>query len=150
MWFWSGHKGDFLIPGIGVSGLSTLPRIGAQVYNTDSQTSSIVLTAADVTGAPVEVVLGLTGAITTAQNAQMPTVAALVAAIPNAVVGQTYKLRVINVGGTSSGAFTITTNTGWTLTGTMSIAINTWRDFIVTLNSLTAATLQDVGAGVAP
>ena len=61
-------------------------------------------------------------------------------------IGSTYRLRVIN---RSSGnfAWTMTTNTGWTLTGTMTIAQNTWRDFVVTLTSLTAATLQAVGVG---
>jgi hypothetical protein len=125
--------------------------IAGQVYNTDSQTATIVLTGADISGAAIEVDLGLTGAITTAQNAQVPTLASLLTVLPSELPGQTWKLRVINVGGTSSGAFTVTTNTGWTLTGTMSIAINTWRDFIVKLSGsngiVTAATLQSVGTG---
>ena len=37
--------------------------------------------------------------------------------------------------------------TGWTLTGTMTIANNTWREFVVTLNTLTTATLQNVAVG---
>ena len=48
---------------------------------------------------------------------------------------------------TSSGVFTLTTNTGWTLNGTMTIAVGAWREFIVKLTSLTAATLQNVGGG---
>jgi hypothetical protein len=41
----------------------------------------------------------------------------------------------------------VTTNTGWTLSGTMTIAANTWREFVVTLNTLTTATLQSVATG---
>jgi hypothetical protein len=116
------------------------------VYNTNTATASTTLTAANLAGATVEVDLGLTGTLAGAANATLPTVAALVAAVPNAIAGQTYKLRIINA---SSGAFTWTvlTNTGWTLTGTMTIAQNTWRDFIVTFTSLSAATLQSVGTG---
>lgn len=116
------------------------------VYNTNAAVASATLSAANVTGGYNEVTLNLTGTLTGAANAQLPTVAALVAAIPDAVVGQSYKLRIIN---SSSGnfAWTVTTNTGWTLGGTMSIAQNTWRDFYVTLNTLTAATLQQTGTG---
>lgn len=121
--------------------------VGGQIYKTDAQAATIILTALDISGAPIEVDLGLTGAITTAQNAQLPTVAALIAALPAEIVGQTYKLRVLNIGGSTSGVFTITTNTGWTLNGTMSIAVGAWREFIVKLTSLTAATLQNVGGG---
>lgn len=61
-------------------------------------------------------------------------------------VGTAYRFRVTNA---SSGAFawTIVTNTGWTLGGTMTINQNTWREFVLTLNSLTTATLQSVATG---
>ncbi len=119
-----------------------------QVYSTNSSTSaSLVLVAADIFGGATEHTLGLTGAISGASNAQLPTVSALVTGISNALSGQTYKLRVINIGGTGSGVWTITTNTGWTLSGTMTIAVGGWRDFYVTLNSLTTATMQSVGTG---
>lgn len=115
-------------------------------YNTNTAVASTVLTAANITGGYNEVTLNMTGTLTGAANEQLPTVAALVAAIPNAVAGQSYKLRIIN---SSSGnfAWTVTTNTGWTLSGNMAIAQNTWRDFYVTLTSLTAATLQQIGTG---
>ncbi len=55
-------------------------------------------------------------------------------------------LRVINQ---SSGnfAWTVTTATGWTLTGTMTVAQNTFRDFMVSFTSKTAAVLTSVGTG---
>jgi hypothetical protein len=78
----------------------------------------------------------------------LPTVANLVLASKffNAAAGVAWRLRIINK---SSAAFTwtITTNTGWTLSGIMTIAQNTWRDFDVTLTSTSAATLQEVGVG---
>lgn len=147
MKLWSSQNGDVNIPGLSPNAINGMNFIGAEVYNTDAQTATIVLTAADLSGGEIETVLGLTGAISTAQNAQLPTVAALVAAIPNGSVGQTYKLRIMNVGGTSSGVFTITTNTGWTLTGTMTIAVGAYRDFLVTLTALNAAVLQNIGGG---
>jgi hypothetical protein len=116
-------------------------------YNTNSAVTSATLTAANITGGATEVTLNLTGTLTGASNATLPTVANLIAAIsPTAVAGQTYKLRIIN---SSSGnfAWTVVTNTGWTLTGTMSVADNTWRDFYVTITSGTTATLQSVGTG---
>jgi hypothetical protein len=120
-----------------------------QAYSTNSSTSaSTVLVAADVFGGATEHTLNLTGAITVASNAQMPLATALIAAIPNARAGNTYKLRIINGGGTGSGVWTVTTNVGWTLTGTMTIAASLgYRDFYVTLTSLAAVVLQSLGSG---
>lgn len=117
-----------------------------EVYNTNSATSGTLLTGANISGAINEVVLALTGTLGGAANAQLPTVANLLAAIPNPVVGYSYKLRIINL---SSATFTwtITTNTTWTLNGTMTIAQNTWRDFVLTITGATTATLQSVGTG---
>ncbi|WP_158683428.1 hypothetical protein [Burkholderia sp. BE12] len=118
-------------------------------YNVAANTSGFTLGAAQIAGA-AQNFLNLTGTLGAGANAQLPTVAALLAQLPtvvqNAPVGLSFQLRVIN---SSSGAFawTVTTNTGWTLGGTMSIAQNTWRDFIVTITSATTATLQAVGTG---
>lgn len=115
-------------------------------FNTNSATSSVTLTAANITGGAAAVDLALTGALGGAANAQLPTVASMVLAMHSPVVGSSFRLRICNQ---SSGAFswTVTTNTGWTVTGTMSIAQNTWREFVVTLNSLTTATIQNVAVG---
>ncbi len=117
------------------------------VYNTNAATSGTTLTGANISGANQKVVLNLTGTLGGGANAQLPTVANLVSAIPNAAAGQSYELRVIN---SSSANFdwAITTNTGWTLSGTMTaIAQNTWRDFLVTLTTTSAAVLRTVGNG---
>jgi len=120
-------------------------QVTEQKYNTNAAVASATLAAADVTGGSKEVDLNLTGTLTGASNAQLPTVAAVVTALGfTPVVGKTYKLRIMN---SSAGAFawTVTTNTGWTLAGTMTIAQNTYRDFIVTFASAAAATLQSIG-----
>ena len=114
------------------------------VFNTDSNAAAHTLTGASITGAENFVCLEMTGALAAGANLQLPTVAQLIAALHSPIVGSSYTLRIINA---SPGAFswTITTNTGWTLNGTMSIAQNTYREFIVTLTSTAAATLQSMG-----
>ena len=99
-----------------------------------------------IAGGQLDVTLAMTGTMSGDSNAQLPTVANLVSAIPNAVASQLYKLRVVNES-SANHVWTITTNTGWTLTGTMTIAQNTWRDFLLTLTTLSAATLQSLGTG---
>ena len=129
--------------------------VNQQLYSTNSSTSaSTLLVAADISGGSIEHTLNLTGAISAASNAQLPTVTNLLATlgITNLTVktNQTYKLRIINSAGTGSGIWTVTTNTGWTLNGTMTIAVGATRDFYVTitdpLSSITA-TLQSIGTG---
>ena len=115
-------------------------------YNVDSTVGAHVLAAAKLTGAAVDVTLALTGALAGAANATTDTAANIIAAIPLAYVGQTYLLTIINE---SSGAFawTVVAGTGVTVTGTATIAQNTWRQFMVTVASATTVTLQNVGTG---
>lgn len=81
---------------------------------------------------------GTTPSLTLPLGADMDT------ALPDMRVGQSYVLRVIN---TNSGTATIVTNTGWTLTGTLTIATNTWRDFIITKTGTGTYTGKQVGTG---
>ena len=115
-------------------------------FNTNAATTSTTLTAANISGGVASVDLALTGALGGAANATLPTVASLVLALHSPTVGTAYRLRITNQ---SSGAFawTVLTNTGWTLAGTQTIAQNTWREYVVTLNTLTTATLQSVATG---
>lgn len=53
-------------------------------------------------------------------------------------------MRVLNSTGQT---ITITTNTGLTLTGTMTIANGAWRDFKLTPTSATAVTVLNAGGG---
>ena len=123
---------------------------GIESYQTNAAVASTTLLNTNIAQpGTVEVDLNLTGTLTGAANATLPTVASLLQQLPQAQAGSSYKLRIIN---SSSGAFawTVVTNTGWgTLNGTMTIAQNTWRDFIVTITSVgsATATLQAVGTG---
>lgn len=115
-------------------------------FSANAATTSTTLTGANITGGVATVDLALTGTLAGAANATMPTVAQMTAAMHAPVVGTSYRLRIINQSG---GAFTwtVVTNTGWTLTGTMTIAQNTWREFVITLNTTSTATLQNVATG---
>lgn len=115
-------------------------------FNTNTATAGATLTAANVTGGSATVDLAMTGTLGAGANAQMPTVAAMTLAMHAPTIGSSFRLRICNQS-SANFAWTVTTNTGWTLTGTMSIAQNTWREFVVTLNTLTTATLQNVAVG---
>lgn len=125
--------------------------VAQQAYNavsTAPTSNALALPAADLTGGSVKTVLNLTADLSAGAALDLPTVAALVSAMEAAgitpIAGASYELEILN---TSSGdfAWTVTTNTGWTLTGTMTIAQNTLRRFIITFTSLAAATLQSLG-----
>lgn len=115
----------------------------ATQYAADTATAGFTATGAEVAGAN-NVFLDLTGSMGADAAIQLPTAAAIVAAIPNAFVGQTYRLRIANKSAVNH-VWTVTTNTGLTLSGTMTIAQNTWREFMVTLTSLTAVAVQSLG-----
>jgi hypothetical protein len=74
----------------------------------------------------------------------LPLATAIDTALPDIRPGQSYTLRVIN---TNSGTATIVTNTGWTLTGTLTLATETWRDFVVTKTGTGTYTGVSVGTG---
>lgn len=114
-------------------------------FNAIATATTFALTGAQMAGA-LGTYINLTGTLAAATNVQSATAAQIVAAIPNATVGGSYEMRIINSSGAAF-AWTLTTNTGVTLTGTQTIAQNTWRDYVVTLTSLTAVTIQAVGTG---
>lgn len=125
--------------------------VSENVYTAKSNTSGFTLAVTDIQSnsasgvAPADVsVLDLTGALGAGANVQLPTAASLLSAFGG--VGFSYILRIMNH---SAGAFawTVTTNTGWTLSGTMTIAQNATRDFLVTVNASGTATLQNIGTG---
>ena len=110
------------------------------LYATDAG-STTTLAAAKVAGAD-NVVLRSSGG--TAPTLTMPAGTDLIAAMPNWQIGSTYRLRVIN---NNSGQLTLANSTGVTLTGTLTLAQNTWRDFIMTMATATTVTGQAVGTG---
>jgi len=122
----------------------SLPATADAKYST-AALQSAVIPAANLTGAKI-VAFDNTG--TTPANLQVDTAANIINAIPNAFVGQSYLLKIRNSSGSANTA-TITTNTGVTLTGTMTIAQTVTRDFIVTVTSATTVTLQSIGISAA-
>jgi hypothetical protein len=101
------------------------------------------LLANDITGTTSLVVLlntnAASGTVTTRTAAEM--------IVDNAsgVATISYLLRIINTG---AGAFTLAAGAGVTLSGTMTVLVNTFRDFVVTLNgSASTATITTIGTG---
>ena len=101
-----------------------------------------VLTAAEVLNTV------LTHTPTGAANDQMPTAAAIVAAIPGCQINSSFRFVLRN---TSAGAntITVTTNTNTTLAGTMTVAQNAVREFVGIVTNVTtpAVTLFSLGSG---
>jgi hypothetical protein len=142
-----GFFGEVACTAAGTLQIEDLPSFLANfAYNTNTATSGTTLTGANISGGQLEVTLAMTGTMGGDANAQLPTVANLIAATPNAVTGQKYRLRIINES-SANHVWTITTNTTWTLNGTMTIGQNVWRDFYLTITGSTTATLQEIGTG---
>jgi len=76
----------------------------------------------------------------------MRTPAQILSDTPGLFVGGSYILRIINSG---AGTLTLATDSGagFTMTGTMTVATNTFRDWCITINTATTGTVQNVGAG---
>lgn len=79
-------------------------------------TVTATLTTAQLTGG---ILLASPG--TSAAAYTLPLAADLDTLLGNAIVGHSFDLSVINVDGSSSGVITMTTNTGWTLVGLMTV-----------------------------
>jgi len=90
--------------------------------------ASTTLLATDL-GNLSDCVLNLTGGVGGSANAQLPTFASVAANLKTPIAGHTWRLRIRNVN--NNATWTVTTNTGWSLVGTMTIATGTWRDFFV-------------------
>jgi hypothetical protein len=117
----------------------TIGMTNAPVSITTAQT----LTAAQLFNGLIFTNSGLTAA-TVAYT--LPTVADLEAALVNSDrIGTTINFRVTNLG-TSSATATITTNTGWTITGslTMIIPVERGADFVARKSAAGAWTLYRV------
>lgn len=120
-----------------------------QAYNTNTNASgTVTLTAAQCTGGSEEVWVNCTGTQSGSFAIDLPTVASLVSAMQtaglNPVAGGTFILNIMNTCGAAETG-TITTATGWTLTGTMTATQNTYRKLLVTMTSLTAFAAQSLG-----
>jgi hypothetical protein len=115
----------------------------ADVQYTTSSVTTGSIAAGIITGAN-DCVWNQTGATPGAQLVR--TAAQLLGDTPNGRVGQSTTFRIIETG---AGTLTLTTDAGATvtMTGTMTVPTNTFRDFMLTFNTATTATVQSLGAG---
>ena len=125
----------------------------ATIFNTASNTTGFTATQSQIMGAEFTV-LNLSGTLGAGAALTLPTVATLLTTLTpqQAVVGSSVALRIV-VSQAAAFSWTVTTNTGWTLNGTMTMAANTFRDFLITLTNVGAtptATIQAIGSGTGP
>ena len=107
-----------------------------------SVTTAQTLTAAQVLNGLILANSGITASV----NYTLPTVAALETELTNSDrVGTSFTFRVVNLG-TSSGTAVIVTNTGWTITGslTMTIPVTTGAQLVARKTTATTWTLYRV------
>jgi hypothetical protein len=79
-------------------------------------TTGVTLTSAQLS---IGLILGSPGA--SAVSYQLPTCASLDADVSSAKPNSCFDFTVLNVDGNTSGVITLTTNTGWTLVGLMTV-----------------------------
>lgn len=84
-----------------------------------------------------------TSTATTPGSIATRTAAQMLADTPNAQVGMTYVLTVVNLSG-SANTLTMTQGTGVTITGTATVAQNVARLYQVTFNTATTLTIQEM------
>lgn len=129
--------------------LATTPPNGTNQYYTNTATAAVTVLAAQLMMGDL-VVLNMTGTLGAGANLTTDTASNMAVNLPNyslaATATASYVLRIIN---SSSGAFswTVVAGTGVTLTGTATIAQNTWREFLVTISGGNAVTMQSIGTG---
>lgn len=104
--------------GSGVAGMIIERSVKLVAQGTPTaKTTSATLTAAEVLAGIITLNQGAGGA--TAQ--QLPTAADLDTAVPDAAAGDAFDFSVINISTTDAEDGSVTTNTGWTLVGSMDI-----------------------------
>jgi hypothetical protein len=77
----------------------------------------------------------------------LPSASAIIANLPDAVVNSSWYVRFIN---NNSGTATIAVGAGITSSGTLTLATNTWRDFVFTVTGVganAAISIASVGTG---
>lgn len=103
-------------------------------------TTTTTFTAGQLTGGESVV---YTSTATTPGSIATRSAAAMLNDMPNAQVGMTYQLTIINLSG-SANTMTITGGTGVTISGTATIAQNIARVYQVTFNTATTLTIKEL------
>ena len=147
-------KGAFLQAGLDSDGTNIdVYHSGAQLVvdgpTFKKTTVTTTTTAAAVTFTAAELLGGLilrdpAGA---ARADLVPTAAAIIAAIKSYNVGTSFEFTIRNTADAAE-TITVTTNTGVTLSGTMTIAQNNSKRFLVVVDSATAVSIYSLGTVV--
>ena len=116
-----------------------VPALAYRVVSVKTSGAAYTLTAAEIIGGFISDTTG-TGAIA----ATLPLVTDVVA-VTGGIAGTSFYLTYSNPGNQT---VTVTTNTGWTLVGTMTIATLNVKTFLCVINSTTTATLYSMGTSV--
>jgi hypothetical protein len=112
------------------------------VVTTISTAGAVTFTAAEIMGGLI-----LRNPNGAARADLLPTAADIIAAIDNAKVGDSFEFIVRNTAGAAE-TITITTNTGLTLSGTMTIDQNNSKRFLVVVTAATTVTVYSLGTVV--
>jgi hypothetical protein len=110
-------------------------------YTKNTTSGATTAAAGDLTGALM--VFAEYSAVGAA-NLTTRTAALMFTDAGNVQANDTYTLRIVN---SSGGTTTLVAGTNVTLTGTMTMATQTWREFLVTFTDSTHLTIQSVGTG---
>ena len=126
-----------------IPGQTALPNGGSQFVTQAYQSATFA--AGDLTPATgTEGIICLINTGTTPGTLTTRTATEMFGDTPNAKVSNSYLLAIRNGSGSANTA-TIAAGTGVTLTGTMTIAQNVTRIFVVTFNTATTMTFQSMG-----
>jgi len=115
------------------------PQVKKTVVTTEATADDVTYTAAELLGGLI-----LRDCAGGARADLFPTAATIIAAIPNCQVGDSFDVVIRNTAD-SSETITMTTNTGLTLSGTMTIAQSNSKIFRVLVTAATTVTIYSIG-----
>ena len=126
-----------------VSAMSALPAVQYKTRATTT-TGAIDLAVGEVFGGSDMTAFHHTGG-TTPGTSSFPTAAALALVATNMAIGDSYVFRYLNSCSGTIPAFAA--SAGITFTGTMTVATNTFRDYMVIRTAAATFTVQEMGIG---
>lgn len=112
----------------------------------DRELAQTVATAGDVTYTAAQILSNiiLRDPAGSARADLFPTAAAIIAALKNPVRGSSFYIHIRNTADGNE-TITMTTNTGLTLSGTMTIAQNNGKTFLAVVTSSTTVSIYSLG-----
>jgi len=129
--------------------IKLLPQYVGNTYGARRVTVTTEATAGDVTFTATQILGGLIlrDPAGGARADLLPTAATIIAALGNPAVGEAFEFTVRNTADANE-TITITTNTGLTLSGTMTVAQNNSKRFLALVTAATTVTVYSLGTVV--